>query len=105
MESATCPVFGARDWRPYRGATRYPLHLRVTLLCDGREIQAITEDLSASGVLLQVTEPLRVGQEIPAGTLGFSVTAAVHCFGRVVRSCFQDGQPFAAAVIDDYRFQ
>lgn len=111
MESATCPVFGARDWRPYRGATRYPLHLRVTLLCDGREIQAITEDLSASGVLLQVTEPLRVGQEIeflveiPAGTLEFSVTAAVHCFGRVVRSYFENGQPFAAAVIDDYRFQ
>jgi hypothetical protein len=111
MESAICPVFGARDWRSHRGAARYPLHLRVTLLCDCREIQAVTEDLSASGVLLQVDEPLRVGQEveflvgIPAGALEFSVTAAVHCFGRIVRSYFQNGQPFAAAVIDDYRFQ
>lgn len=111
MESAICPVFGARDWRSDRGATRYPLHLRVTLLCEGREIQAVTEDLSASGVSLQVTEPLRVGQEveflveIPAGALEFSVTAAVHCFGRIVRSYVQHGQPFAAAVIDDYRFQ
>lgn len=111
MEIATCQVSGARDEHPLRSSVRYPLHLRVTLLCEGREYQAITEDLSASGVLLRLTEPLRVGREIdflleiPAGVLEFSVTAAVHCFGRIVRSCWKNGQPFAAAVIDDYRFQ
>lgn len=111
MEYAVCPHPGIRDWRPYRGAVRYPLQLRVTLLADGHENEALTEDLSASGVLLRLREPLQEGQpiefllEIPAGALEFSVTAAVHCSGRVVRSYWKNGQPFAAAVIDEYRFQ
>jgi hypothetical protein len=29
----------------------------------------------------------------------------VHCSGRIVRTCRKNGQPFAAAVIDEYRFQ
>lgn len=111
MEIAVCQVCGKRDRHPLRGATRYPLQLRVALLCDGQQYEAVTEDLSASGVLLKLTEPLRVGQEIdflleiPAGVLEFSVTAAVHCSGRIVRSYWSNGQPFAGAVIDDYRFQ
>jgi len=111
MEFAVCPVSGVRDWRPLRGAARYPLHLDVTLLYDGHASTAATEDLSASGVLFRLTEPLSVGQhiefllEIPPGALEFSMTAAVHCTGRVVRAYWKDGKPFAAAVIDDYRFQ
>lgn len=111
MEFAVCPASEVRDWRALRGATRYPIHLRVTLLCDGHEFEAVTVDLSASGVLLRLIEPLPVGQnvefllEIPAGSMGFSVTAAVHGSGRIVRSYWKHGQPFAAAVIDDYRFQ
>jgi PilZ domain len=111
MEFAVCPVSGARDWQSLRGAVRYPLHLRVTLLCDGQASEAITEDVSASGILLRLQEPLDVGRaidfllEMPAGSLGFSATAAVHGTGRIVRSYEKQGQPFAAAVIDEYRFQ
>lgn len=111
MEIAVCQVSGARDGHPLRGSVRYPLQLRVALLCEGREYEAVTEDLSASGVLLKVTELLRVGREIdflleiPAGVLEFSVTAAVHCSGRIVRSYRSHGQAYAAAVIDEYRFQ
>jgi hypothetical protein len=111
MKFAVCPVSGARDGSPLRGAVRYPVRLRVTLLCEGRESTAVTEDVSASGVLLRLDEPLSVGQtiefllEVPAGALGFSATAAVHGSGRVVRSYRRDGQSYAAAVIDDYRFQ
>jgi hypothetical protein len=111
MEFAVCPVSSARDWRPLRGAVRYPLHLRVTLLCDGEQLDAITEDVSASGILLRLQEPLGVGRtiefllEVPAGALGFSATAAVHGVGRIVRAYSKLGMPFAAAVIDQYRFQ
>jgi PilZ domain len=111
MEFAVCPVSGARDWRPLRGSVRYPLHLRVTVLCEGQESEAHTEDVSASGILLRLEEPLHVGKtiefllEVPAGALGFSATAAVHGLGRIVRSYSKHGQPFAAAVIDEYRFQ
>ncbi|HTV13652.1 MAG TPA: PilZ domain-containing protein [Acidobacteriaceae bacterium] len=111
MEFAVCPVSGARDWRPLRGSVRYPLHLRVTLLCDGDQNEAVTEDVSASGILLRLQEPLQVGKaiefllEVPAGALGFSATAAVHGSGRIVRSYWKHEQPYAAAVIDEYRFQ
>lgn len=111
MEFAVCPVSGARDWRPLRGAVRYPLHLRVTILCDGQQLEAVTEDVSASGILLRLQEPLEAGKtiefllEVPAGALGFSATAAVHGTGRIIRSYLKQQQPFAAAVIDEYRFQ
>ncbi|MGA7524115.1 MAG: PilZ domain-containing protein [Acidobacteriaceae bacterium] len=111
METAICSSPGTCDWRPARGAVRYPLHLRVTLLADDRDDEALTEDLSASGVLFRLQQPLREGShvdfllEIPAGALGFSVTAAVHCSGSIVRSYWKQGQAFSAAVIDEYRFQ
>ena len=111
MESAICSSSGTNPWDHYRGAVRYPMQLRVTVLADGHDYEALTEDLSASGCLLRLREPLREGQqidfllEIPAGTLDFSVTAAVHCSGRIVRSYWNNGQPFAAVVIDEYKFQ
>lgn len=111
METAIGSSPDTRDWRPARGAVRYPLHLRVTLLADNRDDEALTEDLSASGVLFRLRKPLREGShvdfllEIPAGMLEFSVTAAVHCSGRIVRSYWKHDQAFAAAVIDEYRFQ
>jgi hypothetical protein len=100
-----------RNRHPSRGATRYPLQLRATLLACGQQFEALTEDLSASGVLFRMCEALQIGQEveflleIPAGALEFSATAAVHCSGRIVRSFQKHGQFWAAAVIDEYKFQ
>lgn len=98
------------DWSA-RGSVRYSLQLPATVLAGGEPSEAITENMSASGVLFRLRQPLHVGQdveflvEIPAGTLDFSHTAAVHCRGRIVRSYWKDGSPWAAAVIDEYRFQ
>jgi PilZ domain len=111
MESVVCQASRTRkDWRA-RGAVRYPVQLPVTVLADGRQFNAVTEDFSASGVLFRLSESLPLGQEveflveIPAGTLDFSHTAALHCRGRIVRSFWKRGSPWAAAVIDEYRFQ
>jgi hypothetical protein len=111
METALCSSPGIRPLRPIRGSVRYPVSLPVTVLADGQHYEALTEDFSASGCLLRLRKPLREGQqieflvEIPAGTLEISVTAAVHCSGRIVRSYWNEDQLFAAAVIDEYRFQ
>lgn len=111
MKFATCTLPKRRDDGPARGSVRYPLHLPVTLLADGEQNQAATVDISASGLLLRLRDPLYVGQkveflvEIPAGILDFSHTAAVHCRGRIVREYWKNGRPFAAAVIEEYRFQ
>lgn len=96
---------------PVRGAIRYPLHLRVTFMVEGQDYQGVTEDLSASGALLRLEKPLQSGQnveflvEIPSGVLELSMTAALHCSGRIVRSFWKAGEPWAAVVIDEYRFQ
>lgn len=111
MEHAVYLEAGVRDWRSVRGAVRYPLHLRVTVLAGERQLEAVTEDVSASGVLFRLDEPLSDGLrvefllEIPQGAVETAATAAVHCAGHVVRSYRKRGQVFAAAVIDEYRFQ
>jgi hypothetical protein len=111
MESATCSASKVHDEQPERGSARYPMRLPATILAEGERIEAVTADMSASGVLFELCQPLHVGLdveflvEIPAGTLEFSHTAAVHCRGRIVRSYWKDGSPWAAAVIDEYRFQ
>lgn len=111
MGFAVVPLSGARQRRPVRGAVRYPLHLRVTIVTEGQDYQVVTEDLSASGALLRLEKPMQVGQdveflvEIPSGVLELSMTAALHCSGRIVRSYWHAGHPWAAVVIDEYRFQ
>lgn len=111
MRFAVVPAPGAGHQRTGRGAIRYPMHLRVTVMMEGRDYQAVTEDVSASGLLLRLERPLQEGQEveflveIPSGVLELSTTAALHCSGRIVRSYWKDGEAWAAAVIDEYRFQ
>ncbi|HZD47295.1 MAG TPA: PilZ domain-containing protein [Silvibacterium sp.] len=94
-----------------RCAPRFPLALHVHLMAEAKEYEAITDNISANGVLLQLDELLPPGTvvefliEIPEGTLAPGETAAVHCLGRVVRSYRKPTKTYAAAVIDEYSFQ
>jgi hypothetical protein len=94
-----------------RCSVRFPLHLPVRILTENRELAGTTENISASGVLFCLPEKLSLNAqvefflEIPAGNLGGDNTAAVHCLGRVVRSYQWHASCFAAAVIEEYRFQ
>jgi hypothetical protein len=80
------------------------------LSADGVELKAVTQDVSASGVLFELDCPLRVGQEIrfsvqmPRVVLGSSHDILVHCLGRVVRCCEGSSHFLAASTIDDYEF-
>ena len=94
-----------------RFSVRFPLRLPVLILSGNRELTGMTENISASGVLFRLKERLPVDApvefllEISAGALFGDNTAAVHCLGRVVRSYQERSNCFAAAVIDEYRFQ
>jgi len=94
-----------------RSAVRFPLALPVHLLVDARHYEAITDNISANGVLLRLDELLAPGTlvefliEIPEGTIAPNESAAVHCSGRVVRSFGLPSARYAAAVIDEYSFQ
>ena len=94
-----------------RAAVRFPLSLPVHVMTSGKLYQAMTENISANGVLFKLDEVLEPGTEVDfliqvaEGLTGFRETAAIHCLGRVVRA-YQDGATaHAAAIIDEYRFQ
>ncbi|HEX3471834.1 MAG TPA: PilZ domain-containing protein [Silvibacterium sp.] len=94
-----------------RSAVRFPLMLPVHLMASAKQYEAVTDNISANGVLLHLKESLTPGTvvefliEIPEGTLALNETAAVHCTGRVVRSYRESSESYAAAVIDEYSFQ
>jgi hypothetical protein len=93
-----------------RCAVRFPLALPVMLSSDAGDVAAITLNVSASGVLFEVTDPLqdrlgiRFSLRMPGTVLGTNRDVLVHCVGRVVRCCISQTQYLAAATIDEYQF-
>lgn len=93
-----------------RCAVRFPLSLQAVVSGASEESAALTRNVSASGVLLDVHDPLEVGQGIdfsirmPGKILGAPSDVLVRCHGRVVRCSLSQGHYQAAATIDDYRF-
>ncbi|MGB6194258.1 MAG: PilZ domain-containing protein [Terracidiphilus sp.] len=89
---------------------RFPLSLQAVVTGNTAESAALTRNVSASGVLLDVHDPLEVGQGIdfairmPGSILGSPSDVMVRCHGRVVRCSLDQGHYQAAATIDDYRF-
>jgi hypothetical protein len=93
-----------------RCAVRFPLSLPMVVVVGGKELQAITCNVSASGVLFETVEELSVGEmiqfsfQMPGAVLGSARDILVECRGRVVRCSISSSQPLIAATIDDYRF-
>jgi len=54
----------AASRKEVRCAVRFPLSLQAVLSSDHEESKALTRNVSASGVLLEVHDPLEVGQGI-----------------------------------------
>jgi hypothetical protein len=99
------------DANGVRTSVRFPIHLPVRIMAEDRELAATTENISSSGVLFRLEESIAVNVpvefllEIPAGNLTGNHAGAVHCLGHVVRSYEGRSSCYAAAVIDEYRFQ
>lgn len=94
-----------------RTAIRFPLSLPVHVIASDKFYQAKTQNISANGVLFELDEVLAPGTEVDfliqvaEGLTGSEETAAIHCLGRVVRAYQEGSTAYAAAVIDEYRFQ
>ena len=101
----------AGDKPRLRASVRFPIALPLHLVAAAKQYDAVTDNISASGILFHLDELLPPGTEIeflieiPEGTIGAQQTAAVHCTGRIVRSYLESSKAFAAAVIDEYSFQ
>lgn len=93
-----------------RCAVRFPLALPVVISWPHGEVNALTRNVSASGVLFETDGRLRVGENIrfslrmPGAVLGASHDVLVDCRGRVVRSSISQSHAQVAATIDEYRF-
>jgi hypothetical protein len=91
-----------------RTAVRFPLHLDITLSTPDGEVQAVTENVSASGMLFAADELPAVGTKVefrlkmPAAIMGGTEDVLLHCVGRIVRHENTDGKTYAGAVIDEY---
>ncbi len=93
-----------------RCAVRFPLALPVVLSVGVSDLVALTRNVSASGVLFELKDPLQAGLEIrfsiqmPGSVLGTPHDILVHCLGRVVRCSISQTPHLAAATIDEYLF-
>lgn len=93
-----------------RCAVRFPLRLPVVVSGTSGEQSALTENVSASGVLFEMAHALQVGENIqfslrmPGAVLGTPHDVLVNCRGRVVRCSMSQSQSHVAATIDDYQF-
>lgn len=91
-----------------RAAVRFPMKLPLRIQTSEGELHAITENISANGLLFVCDHSLEIGNKIeftiamPAAVMGSEKDVTIHCIGRVVRTCQQDGQKKTAAVIDEY---
>ena len=93
-----------------RCAVRFPLNLPVVISTATRQYSALTNNVSASGVLFDMNSPLEIGEGIdfslrmPGPVLGTPNDVLVHCHGRVVRCSMSQSQTQVAATIDEYQF-
>jgi hypothetical protein len=93
---------------PVRAAVRFPLHLDIVLSTAERQYSAVTEDVSANGLLFTAEELPPIGTEVefelkmPAAIMGGVGDVLLHCAGRIVRHQQTADKTMAAAVIDEY---
>ena len=98
-----------------RTGQRFPLELPIKIRSHDLAEQAITSDVSASGVYIQANSKMHVGTTIefeialPAEVVGIDSDVAFHCKGRVIR--MEENAPGGdkkqngvGCVIDSYEF-
>lgn len=93
---------------PVRTSVRFPIQLEIVLYTADRSYRAMTEDISANGVLFAADEVPPVGSRVefrmkmPAAVMGGTEDVLLDCVGRIVRHARPVGKRRAAAVIDEY---
>jgi hypothetical protein len=93
---------------PVRTAVRFPMRLPIRVQTEQGELEAITENISANGLLFvsehlpQVDSKIEFTIAMPSAVMGTTNDVTIHCIGRVVRHYLQNGEKKAAAVIDEY---
>ena len=91
-----------------RTAVRFPMRLALRVTTPDGDIEAITENISANGILFTASTLPAIDSRIeftikmPGAVMGRADDLLIQCIGRVVRHQYIGGQKQAAAIIDEY---
>ena len=101
----------AAQYEDLQSAPRFPLHLSASVKSDGAAFSALTENISANGVLFAMERDVPVGSIVdftimlPAEIVGARRDVQIDCRGRVVRSFEDRGRRGVGVLIDEYHFE
>jgi hypothetical protein len=91
-----------------RTAVRFPMKLELQVTTPDGAIHALTENISANGILFTadslppVDSRIEFTIKMPSEVMGTPEDVSIQCIGRVVRHQFANGEGQAAAIIDEY---
>ena len=91
-----------------RTAVRFPMELALRIITPDGVLDAVTENISANGILFTSSELPAVESRIeftikmPAAIMGTPEDVLIECIGRVVRHQVRGDKQQAAAIIDEY---
>ncbi len=91
-----------------RTAVRFPMQLSLLIRTEQGEVEALTDNISANGILFtgkalpEVNSLIEFTITMPAAVMGTPEDVSVQCVGRVVRCQRQGEEMQAAAIIDEY---
>jgi hypothetical protein len=91
-----------------RTAVRFPMRLILQVTTPDGSIDAVTENISANGILFTaetlppVDSRIEFTIKMPAEVMGTAEDVSIQCVGRVVRHQHHQGEGQAAAIIDEY---
>ena len=91
-----------------RTAVRFPMKLALTLKTSQGTVDAVTENISANGILFtgfrlpKVDSQIEFTIRMPGEVMGTLEDVSIDCIGRVVRHQKHGDQTQAAAIIDEY---
>jgi len=100
-----------RQYDDLQSAPRFPLHLAASIKSEGSAYSALTENISANGVLFAMERDVPVGSIVdftlmlPADIVGARRDVQIDCRGRVVRSFEDRGRRGVGVLIDEYHFE
>ena len=93
---------------PVRTAVRFPMKLAIRMHTEQGEMDAVTENISANGLLFiserlpEIDSRIEFTIAMPSAIMGSEKDVTIHCIGRVIRHYLQGDEKKAAAVIDEY---
>lgn len=91
-----------------RTAVRFPMRLPLQVTTEDGSMEALTENISANGILFTgptlpaVDSRIEFTIRMPAAVMGTPEDVSIQCTGRVVRHQQQGEEMQAAAIIDEY---